>query len=62
MGVLKADWASHTIFDKRVDFPRKDNVLNLSSLDFGKSTQNRASREITNEHREGEEEHANSTQ
>lgn len=61
MGVLKADWASHTIFDKTVDFAGKDNTLNLSSLDSGRSTQNGATREITSEHREGEEAHVNST-
>lgn len=62
MGVLKADWASHTTFHKTVAFPGKDNMHDLSSLDSGKSTQNSATREITNEHREGEEEHVNSTQ
>lgn len=61
MGVLKADWASHTIVDKTVDFTGKDNTLNLSGSDSGRSTQNSATREITNEHREGEEAHVNST-
>lgn len=60
MGVLEADGASHTIFDKTVDFPGKENVLDLSRLDSGRSTQNSATKEITNERKEGEE-HVNST-
>lgn len=53
-GVLKADGVSHTIFDKTV-------VLDLSSLDSDKSPQNSASEEISNEHREDEEERMNSS-
>lgn len=60
-GVLKADGVSHTIFDKTVDFIGIENVLDLSSLDSDKSPQNSASEEISNEHREDEEEHMNSS-
>lgn len=51
MGVLKADWATHTMFEKIVDFPRKHYMLNLSSLDSGKRTQNGAVGEISKEKR-----------
>lgn len=51
MGVLKADWATHTMFEKIVDFPRKHYMLNLSSLDSGKRNQSGAMGEISNEKR-----------
>lgn len=60
-GVLKADWVSHTILDKTVDFTGIENVLDLSSLDSGKSPQNGATGEVSNEHREDEEERMNSS-
>lgn len=50
-GVLKADWATHRMFEKIVDFPRKHYMLNLSSLDSGKRTQNGAMGKISNEKR-----------
>lgn len=50
-GVLKADWATHIMIEKIVHFPRKHYMLNLSSLDCGKRTQNGAMGEISNEKR-----------
>lgn len=63
MGVLKADWGSYTVFDKTDHFPRERQRALFQEFWtlLKQSIQSTATKEIINEHREGEEQHVNST-